>query len=113
MAIQETLVAVIPPIRVDGNGVLRVGGTRVTLDTVVGAFRSGRSADQILESYPALQLADIHAVISYYLRNREEVDEYLERREQQAEEVRRENDARWNDGLWGRARVRKAQRSGT
>ena len=59
MAIVETLIAVPPPIRMDSDGVLRVGGTRVTLDTVVGAYRMGRSAEEILESYPSLHLADI------------------------------------------------------
>jgi uncharacterized protein (DUF433 family) len=114
MAIDETLVAVPPPIQIDGDGVMRVGGTRVTLDTVVGAYQRRRSAEEILESYPSLQLADIHAVISYYLRHRNEVDEYLERRRQQAEEVRRENEARWpSEGFWEELQARKAQQSST
>jgi uncharacterized protein (DUF433 family) len=114
MAIVETLVAVPPPIQMDGDGVIRVGGTRVTLDTVIGAYQMRRSAEEIRESYPSLELADIHAVISYYLRHRDEVDEYLEGRRQQAEEVRRENEARWPaEGFWERLEARKAQQSGT
>jgi len=114
MAIAETMIAVPPPIRMDSDGVIRVGGTRVTLDTVIGAYQMRRTADEILESYPSLQLADIHAVISYYLRHRDEVDGYLEGRRRQAEEVRRENEARWpSDGFWERLQARKAQQSNT
>jgi uncharacterized protein (DUF433 family) len=79
----------------DRDGVMRVGGTRVTLDTVVRAYQMGRSAEEILESYPSLHLADIHAVIGYYLRHREEVDEYLDARRRQAAEVRHENETQW------------------
>ena len=93
---------------------MRVEGTRVTLDTVVGAYQMGRSTEEIRESYPSLQLADIHSVIGYYLRHREEVDAYLEGRRRQAEEVRRENEARWpSEGFWERLEARKAQQSGT
>jgi uncharacterized protein (DUF433 family) len=101
MALIETLVAVPPPIQIDREGVMRVGGTRVTADTVVGAYAMGRSAEEILESYPSLQLADIHAAISYYLRHRQELDEYLEGRRRQAEQVRRDNEARWpSEAFW-------------
>ncbi len=36
----ETATEIIP-IQVDTAGVIRIGGTRVTLDTVVGAFKDG------------------------------------------------------------------------
>jgi hypothetical protein len=38
MAIADTLIAKPPPLRLDESGTLRVGGTRVTLDTVVAAW---------------------------------------------------------------------------
>jgi len=34
-----------------------------------------------------MTLADIYAVIAYYLRHREEIEAYLDAREQRAEEV--------------------------
>jgi uncharacterized protein (DUF433 family) len=37
------------PIQVDANGVARVGGTRVTLDTVIAAFSEGATAEEILK----------------------------------------------------------------
>jgi len=44
--------------------VVRVRGTRVRLDTVVYAFNQGASAEEILQQYPSLALADIYETIS-------------------------------------------------
>ena len=95
MALLEALVAQPPPLELDEDGVLRVGGTRVRLDTVIGAFHNGSSAEEILLKYPSLRLTDIYAVITYYLWHRAEVEAYLEERRRIAEEVRRENEARF------------------
>jgi uncharacterized protein (DUF433 family) len=84
------------PLHTDPHGAIRVGGTRVTLDTVVYAFNEGATAEEILERYPSLQLADIHSVISYYLHHRAEVDGYLREREQEAEEIRRKIEAQFD-----------------
>ncbi|MCH8961923.1 MAG: hypothetical protein IH820_11535, partial [Bacteroidetes bacterium] len=40
-------------------------------------------------------LADVYAVISYYLRQSDEVEAYLRQRQQQAEEIRGQNEARF------------------
>ena len=93
MAVLEPLVAELPPITIDASGTARVGGTRVTLDTVVGAWRDGANAEQIVASYDTLTLADVYAVISYYLRHRSEVEDYLSRRREEAEEIRRKIEA--------------------
>ena len=42
------------PLAADRDGVMRVGGTRVTLDTVVAAFREGATAEEITQQYPSL-----------------------------------------------------------
>lgn len=82
------------------DGVLLVGGTRVTLDTIVTAFSSGAAAEEIALRYPSLQLADIYSAISYYLRNEQSVENYLQERRQQAAIVRSQNELRSNsDGL--------------
>ncbi len=80
----------------DADDVIRVGGTRVTLDTVVGAYRDGASAEAIAQQYPSLDLADIHAVIGHYLRHRSQVEAYLAEREARAETVRRDNESRFD-----------------
>jgi uncharacterized protein (DUF433 family) len=91
----DTWVAEPPPIHTDEDGVLRVGGTRVRLETVIGVFNSGCAAEEILLKYPSLNLTDIYAVITYYLWHREKVEAYLAERRRLAEEVRRENETRF------------------
>ena len=76
------------PIRVDEQGVARVGGTRVTLDTVIYAFRDGASAEAIVDRFDSLDLADVYAVIAFYLQEREAVDAYLRDREEEARALR-------------------------
>jgi uncharacterized protein (DUF433 family) len=86
--------AIVPqelPLSEDSNGVVRVGGTRVTLEAVIEAFNEGCTAEEIATQYPSLQLADIYATITYYLRHRKDVDVYSKRQAQLGEAVRREN----------------------
>jgi uncharacterized protein (DUF433 family) len=77
------------PLRKDEHGTIRVAGTRVTLDSVVYAFRDGESAEQIALSFPTLSLRDVYLAIGYYLRHQAEVDAYLAQQEREAEEIRR------------------------
>jgi uncharacterized protein (DUF433 family) len=83
------------PIEMDGDGVMRVGGTRVTLDTIVAAFNEGATAEEIVQQYPSLNLADVYSVIGYYLRQQSAVEDYLRQRQQQADEIRKQNEARF------------------
>jgi uncharacterized protein (DUF433 family) len=66
-------------VRQDEHGVLRVGDTRVMLDSVVVAFQQGHSAETIVRQYPALSLEEVYGAIAHYLANQVEVDEYLRR----------------------------------
>jgi len=84
--------AEIPPLAADAVGVFYVGNSRVTLDTVVGAFRDGATAEEIAEQYPAISLGQVYAVIAYYLAHTTEVDDYLHVREQRSAEVRKANE---------------------
>lgn len=79
-----------PPLTAGDDGVVRVGGTRVTLDTVVEAFREGLTVEELQQQYPSLDLPPVYAAISYYLHHRHEVEEYLRERARHREEVRRE-----------------------
>jgi len=99
------------PIMLDEQGVARVSGTRVTLDTIVAAFLEGDTAEEIADGYPAVPLADIYAVISFYLKNQAQVDEYLAEQRGIAQEVRRKVEARFSPvGLRQRLLARKALR---
>lgn len=91
-----TTVREIVPIKLNKDGVFLVSKTRVTLDTIVGAFNDGATAEEIAYQYPSVPLADIYSVIGYYLRQKKQVDAYLKRREKQAKEVRKLNEERFN-----------------
>jgi uncharacterized protein (DUF433 family) len=73
------------PLTKDGEGVYRVGGTRVTLDLVVRAFNRGATAEEIVQKYESLRLPDVYQVIGYYLKHAEELAEYLENRAREEE----------------------------
>lgn len=90
------IVAEPTPLKLNEDGVVLVGKTRVTLDTVVAAFLEGATAAEIVEQYPSLQLADVYSVIAYYLRQKTEVDTYLKIRQERAAQVRQENERRFN-----------------
>jgi uncharacterized protein (DUF433 family) len=90
MALLDVLVAQPPPLRTDKHGVVRVARTRVRLDSVLHAYKSGCSAEDIQRKFPSLQLADIYAVITYYLWYREQVEQYLEERQRVEDEAIRE-----------------------
>jgi uncharacterized protein (DUF433 family) len=47
------------PLETDADGVVRVRRTRVTLDTIVPAFTEGATAEEIVQQYPSISLADI------------------------------------------------------
>ena len=49
------------PLVSGADGVIRVAGTRVTLDTVAHAFERGATAEEIVQQYPALPLADVYS----------------------------------------------------
>lgn len=82
------------PLTTTPDGAVLVTGTRVSLDLIVAAFVSGATAEQIAQQYPTVALADVYAAITYYLRHRDEVDAYLERRGQESEQVRAEAERR-------------------
>ena len=77
-----------PPLRVDEGGAVRVGKSRVSLDLVVEQYENGMAPEDLVRAYDTLDLADVHAVIAYYLRHREEVRTYLKRREEEARALR-------------------------
>jgi uncharacterized protein (DUF433 family) len=84
------------PLQMDADGVLRIGNTRVPLDTVIAGFMEGATAEELAQQYPSVQLADIYYVIGYYLRRRSEVEVYLEQRRHQAQQVRQQNESHFD-----------------
>jgi uncharacterized protein (DUF433 family) len=76
------------PLRADEEGAVRVGTTRVSLDLVIEQYENGMTPEDLVRAYDTLALADVHAVIAYYLRHRDEVRAYLRRREEIAKPLR-------------------------
>jgi uncharacterized protein (DUF433 family) len=99
------------PLRVDEHGVVRVGDSQVLLDIVIGQFNNGAEPEAIAHAYPTLNLADVYGAIAYYLRHRQEIDEYIEGRRAEAEELRRQIEAKQPGRLELRAKLlaRQAQ----
>jgi uncharacterized protein (DUF433 family) len=77
-----------PPLQVDQEGAIRVGNTRVSLDLVIEQYENGMTPEDMVRAYDTLVLADVHAVIAYYLRHRDEVRAYVKRRQEEAEALR-------------------------
>jgi uncharacterized protein (DUF433 family) len=78
------------PLYQDADGTVRVIGSRVTLDTIVAAFKKGATAEQIQDSFPSLTLRQIYGAIAYYLEHQAEVEDYLAERQAEADAIRRE-----------------------
>ena len=77
-----------PPLRLDAGGVVRVGNSRISLDFVIEQYDNGMMPEDMVRAYDTLVLADLYAVIAYYLRHRDEVRVYLKRREEEAQALR-------------------------
>ena len=106
-----SIIAEPAPLKITADHVVRVGKTRLTLDTVVAVFKQEATAEEIVYRYPSLTLADIYATIAFYLNHQQEVETYLQQRQQQAQEIRTMNEARFDpQGLRARLLARKAER---
>lgn len=102
----------LPPLREDEHGVIRLGSTRVSLESVVIAFDRGASAEEIAESFPSVELATVYATLAYVLTERDRVDQYLSQRKTSVDELRAEAERRFPaDGL--RARLLSRRRGET
>jgi uncharacterized protein (DUF433 family) len=59
----------------DGN--YYVAGSRISLDSIVYAFRRGESPEAICQNFELLRLEEVYGAIAYYLDNQADVDSYL------------------------------------
>ena len=96
------------PLVTGGDGVIRISGTRVSLETVVAAFRDGATPEEIAQQYPSIPLGDLYEVIGYYLRHEAELNGYLKHRLESARQARTANETRWPpDGIRSRLAARR------
>jgi uncharacterized protein (DUF433 family) len=82
------------PLREDAYGVVRVVGSRVTLDSIVAVFDRGATPEEVVQSFPSLGLGDVYAVLAWVVCRRPEVDEYLARRATEEQEARQDAERR-------------------
>jgi len=81
-------------ISTDSYGVMRVAGTRISIDSVVVGFQQGQSPEEIQRNFPSLTLEQVYGVITFYLGHRNEIEKYLSRQ----------------NALWAEARAKAEQR---
>lgn len=82
------------PLREDADGVIRVGGTRVTLQTVVAAYDLGASPEEITLRYPSLTLEQVYSTIGFFLANEGELRKYVAEEAEASASARAESEQR-------------------
>src|SRR5438552_609948 len=87
--------SMIVPLQVDEHGAIHIANTRITLDTLIARYHQGDSPEAIHAGFSTIPLADIYAVIAYYLAHRDEVDAYLNHRDAEAARIRQEVEANY------------------
>ena len=78
------------PLRQDAGGTIRVTGSRITIDILIARYWQGDTFEDIHEGFPSVSVEAIQKIINWYLANRSEVDEYIRKRDEEAETLRRE-----------------------
>jgi len=102
-----------PPLKADKQGVIRVAGTRVTLDTLVGYYKQGLTIEDLSRNFPTVQLADILSTVAYYLHHKDEVESYLKEQDERGRKVQAEIEAKSprDEGLRERLLARRAKKN--
>jgi len=77
------------------DGTIRIGKTRVSLESVAHHFQMGATAEEIAQKFPALTLAEVYGAVAYFLNNREEVESYLQKQEVESDAVQAEAEAKY------------------
>lgn len=60
------------------GGRLRIDGTRITVYQIATLYKQGYNAEDIVDQYPDLTLAQVYAALAHYHANREEIEADLE-----------------------------------
>ena len=71
------------------DGAFFVAGTRVSLDSIVYAFREGESPETILQNFDTLRLGQVYGAIAFYLENQPSIDACLVTQQRRVDEMRR------------------------
>jgi uncharacterized protein (DUF433 family) len=70
-----------------------IDGTRVRVIDIACLQREGYTPERMLEVYPSLNLAQIHAALSYYYENPQEIQDALREDREAGDKIERDRDA--------------------
>jgi uncharacterized protein (DUF433 family) len=70
------------------GGKPRVVRTRICVSDILIWTEQGQSPDEIVNEFPQLTLADVHAALAYYYEHREEIDRQIREGEQFADAMK-------------------------
>jgi uncharacterized protein (DUF433 family) len=91
VSLEETIST---PLVITEQGTIRVKGSRVSLDSIIYHFKIGATAEQIVQSFPSLSLGDIYSSIAYYLTHRQQIEEYLQQQDTEADALQEQVESR-------------------
>ncbi|MFO0969183.1 MAG: DUF433 domain-containing protein [Gemmataceae bacterium] len=90
---------------------IRFKGSRIAIEDVIEPFVQGESAERIHHGYRhSLSLEEVYAAITYYLHNKQSIDEYLRRGNEVAEFWYQKFKAQEPKELMERLRALKAEK---
>lgn len=84
------------------DGGFWIAGKRISLDSVVYAYRRGQSAESIQHSFPLLTLEEIYGAIAFYLANQQIVDKSILEDEIEFAKMQtsfRESNSAWHESM--------------
>jgi uncharacterized protein (DUF433 family) len=67
-----------------------IDGTRIRVVDIACLQRQGYTPEKMLEAYPSLNLAQLHAALSYYYENPQEIEGALQEDREVAEKIESE-----------------------
>ena len=83
----------------------RIAGHRIRVqDVAIWHEKLGMSPDDIVDQYPTITLADIHAALAYYWDHREDIERAIAEEHALVEELRRNYTSPLQEKLKRRAR---------
>ena len=74
-----------------------IAGTGVSVRRVVGLYQAGLSPEEIADDFGHLSLAQVHAAITYYHANQEQMDNEIRAEEEEEERLFQEHQRRKNE----------------
>jgi uncharacterized protein (DUF433 family) len=76
------------PLVTGPDGRVRVEGTEVLLEQILDDFEGGSNAEEIVARHGQLRLSDVFLVLSFFLKKRKEVEDYLADQRQNGPQAR-------------------------